>query len=76
MEGKRIRLSAPGIDASILFGIYINLPKNADKDISLNDFIIFLSAESVDRELFLNKYCIYEFIEKEDSIILRYKVKE
>lgn len=73
-ERKTILVSAPDIDANKLFGIYILIPSNQEK--TLDDFTNFLTTESVERDLFLNEHCSYKFLEKEDSIILRYNIKE
>ena len=73
-ERKTTLISAPDIDANKLFGIYILIPGNQDK--TLDDFTNFLTTESVDRELFLNEHCTYKYIEVEDSVILRYNIKE
>lgn len=60
-------------DTETLYGKYIEIPGN--EDASFDDFYEFLSVESAGRQLFLEEYCTYEFIEVENTVVLKYSVK-
>lgn len=72
-ERKTTQITAPDIDANTLFGLYMLIPGNENKE--FDDFINFMSEESVDRQLFLDKYCSYKYVEIEETVVLQYKLK-
>lgn len=60
-------------DTETLYGKYIEIPGN--KEASFDDFYEFLSVESADRQLFLEEYCIYKFVEVENTVVLKFSLK-
>lgn len=74
MEEKRNIVSSPNIlDTEALFVIFIGLEGNSEK--TPEDFNEFLSIDSVDRRLFLDKYCDYEFKPVGETTVLVYSQK-
>lgn len=69
-----INISSPNMDdTETLYGKYIEIPGN--KEASFDDFYEFLSVESADRQLFLEEYCIYKFVEVENTVVLKFSLK-
>ena len=69
-----ITISSPNMeDTETLYGKYIEIPGN--EGAGLDDFYEFLSVESAGRQLFLEEYCTYEFVEAGNTVVLKYSVK-
>lgn len=67
-------VSSPNFeDTEVLYGKYLEMPGNEDKSIDM--FYEFLAIESIDRQLFLDEYCMYDFITVENSVVLKYSLK-
>lgn len=74
MDERITIVTAPDIDASTLFGLYLLIPGN--QNLMRDDFVKFLSTGSVDRQLFLGEHCDYQFIDKGSVVLLSYKLKQ
>lgn len=60
-------------DTETLYGKYIETPGN--EDASFEDFYEFLSVESSARQVFLEEYCTYGFVEIENTVVLKFSLK-
>jgi len=66
---KQTIISTPSIaDINALVSKWMSIPGNAGR--TLNDFHTFLTADSIDRSIFLNDYTVYSYNDVKGHIVV------
>jgi len=70
-------LSAPditGIDR--LYEIYLTLPDRDKSIVNVHYFYDFLQKNTIERQIFLDTYCNFEFLQVNNTVVLKVLPKE
>ena len=73
-ERKTTQIAATEVDINLLYGLYM-LEPGMDQA-SQDEFYDFISTESIERELFLEKYCEYQYKEINEVVVVQFKVNQ